>query len=48
MDGGTFAIVGRAMFLKFSLQDRLTLQSSRSAKTAQEKAQALVHGLSKL
>jgi len=47
MDGSTFAILDRSMFLTFSLQDRLTLQSSMSVETAQEQAQALVHGLSK-
>lgn len=48
MDGSTFAILGRSMLLTFSIQDRLTLQTSMSVETAQEQAQALVDGLSKL
>jgi len=48
MDGGKVAILDRSMFLKFSLQDRLTLHSIMRAKTSQDRAKALVTGLSKL
>jgi hypothetical protein len=48
MEGGKVAILDRSMFLRFSLEDRLTLKGIMTAKTPKEQATALVRGLSTL
>jgi hypothetical protein len=48
MDGGKVAILDRSMFLKFSRDDRILLDTVTKAKTAKDRAVAIVQGLAAL